>query len=244
MIIIPARLASTRFEHKILRTIDGVPMFVKTAMNAKNADSVLIACDDEQVANIAKNYGLNAVLTNITHESGTDRINEAADKFNLKDDEIIINVQADEPFFEVENLIKFKDFARKAIESGSFMASCFKLVNKQEAQNPNLVKVVLDTNDNALYFSRSLLPYPRSECEVFKAHIGIYAYSVANLKEFCTLKTKELESIEKLEQLRALQSGKKIKMMQIETQSIGIDTKEDLKAAADKFGFKIDQNQI
>ncbi|MDV2489492.1 3-deoxy-manno-octulosonate cytidylyltransferase [Campylobacter sp. TJR-1] len=240
MIIIPARLASTRFEHKILRTIDGVPMFVKTAMNAKNADNVLIACDDEKVANIAKSYGLDAILTNVNHESGTDRINEAADKFNLKDNEIIINVQADEPFFEVENLIKFKNFASKSIASGSFMASCFKLVKKEDAQNPNLVKVVLDTNDNALYFSRSLLPYPGNECEVFKAHIGIYAYSVVNLKEFCTLETKELENIEKLEQLRALQSGKKIKMMQIQTKSIGIDTKEDLKTAADKFGFRID----
>ncbi|KAB0611576.1 3-deoxy-manno-octulosonate cytidylyltransferase [Campylobacter hyointestinalis] len=240
MIIIPARLASTRFEHKILRKIDGVPMFVKTAMNAKNADSVLVACDDEKVVNIAKNYGLDAVLTSVNHESGTDRINEASAKFKLKDDEIIINVQADEPFFEVENLTKFKNFAKQAIENGSFMASCFKLVKKDDAQNPNLVKVVLDANDNALYFSRSLLPYPRSVCDIFKAHIGIYAYSVANLKEFCTLKTKELENIEKLEQLRALQSGKKIKMMQIQTESIGIDTKEDLEAAALKFGFKID----
>ncbi len=215
-------------------------MFVKTAMNAKNADNVLIACDDEKVANIAKSYGLDAILTNVNHESGTDRINEAADKFNLKDNEIIINVQADEPFFEVENLIKFKDFASKSIASGSFMASCFKLVKKEDAQNPNLVKVVLDTNDNALYFSRSLLPYPRNECEVFKAHIGIYAYSVVNLKEFCTLETKELENIEKLEQLKALQSGKKIKMMHIQTKSIGIDTKEDLKTGRDKFRFKDD----
>ncbi|AII14964.1 3-deoxy-D-manno-octulosonate cytidylyltransferase [Campylobacter iguaniorum] len=239
MIIIPARLASTRFEHKILRTIDGVPMFVKTALNASKADDVLVACDDEKVVQIAGKFGIKAVLTSQNHESGTDRLNEAATKFGLKNDEIIINVQADEPFFETENLLKFKEFANRCIKNGAFMASCYKLANKEEATNPNLVKVVLDNAQNAIYFSRSLIPYPRSQCEIYKAHIGIYAYSVASLKEFCSMDSKYLENIEKLEQLRAIQSGKKIAMCEIKTSSIGIDTLEDLEAAAAKFGFKI-----
>ena len=111
MIVIPARLASTRFKNKILQKIGEVPMFIATAQNAEKIDSVLIAVDDENVLKIANNYGLNAVMTSDLHKSGTDRINEAVIKFGAKDDEIIVNVQADEPFFESENLEKFIKFA-------------------------------------------------------------------------------------------------------------------------------------
>ena len=112
-----------------------------------------------------------------------------------------------------------------------------KFTDHEKAQNPNLVKVITDKDDYAIYFSRSLIPYPRSRCELYKAHIGIYGYSVDTLAQFCSLTTKELENIEKLEQLRALSSGKKIAMLEINSNSIGIDTIEDLKAAANKFGF-------
>lgn len=231
MIVIPARLSSTRLKDKILLDIFGVPMFIATANNASKIDNVLIAVDDEKVYNIAKEHGFEAVMTDINHQSGTDRINEAVCKMNLKDSELIINVQADEPFFEIANLLKFKKFASHKIEQGAFMASCFKMVSRDEANDPNLVKVVIDDNFDAMYFSRSLLPYPRNDCELYKAHIGIYAYSVATLREFCSFLPSFLENIEKLEQLRALEHSKKIAMLEIFTKSIGIDCEEDYEKA-------------
>ncbi|MEE3743805.1 3-deoxy-manno-octulosonate cytidylyltransferase [Campylobacter porcelli] len=237
MIIIPARLASTRFANKILADIGGIPMFIKTAKLASKCDEVAIACDDEAIAQIATKFGIKAIMTSKEHNSGTDRINEAAKKLNLNSDDIVINLQADEPFFEEKNLIKFKDFTTQRIKDGAFMTSCLKFTSYEEAKNPNLVKVITDKDDYAIYFSRSLIPYPRSRCDLYKAHIGIYGYSVDTLARFCSLTTKELENIEKLEQLRALSSGKNIAMLEINSSSIGIDTIEDLQAAANKFGF-------
>ena len=236
MIVIPARLASTRFENKILCDIGGVPMFIATAKNAAKIDSVLIAVDDEKVLKIAKEHGFDAVMTDQNHQSGTDRINEAVSKFGLDEDEIIINVQADEPFFESENLAKFKEFAKTQIsQNGKFMASCYKKISELAALDPNLVKVVLDNFNNAIYFSRSLLPYPRADFKDYLGHIGIYAYSVKNLRKFCKFSPSILENTEKLEQLRALSNGEKIAMLEIKTNSVGIDTKEDYEKALKRF---------
>lgn len=241
MIIIPARLASTRFKNKILCDIDGLPMFLRTAKNASKADNVVVACDDESIMQIAKKHGIKAVITNINHQSGSDRINEACEILGLKDDEIIINVQADEPFFELENLLAFRDFAFDAIKNGAFMASCYKSIDFSSARDANIVKVVLDTNFNALYFSRSIIPYVRDENEREKSeylgHIGIYAYSVKSLREFCAFSDHGLENAEKLEQLRALSAGQKIAMLKIATNSVGIDTKQDYINAAKKYNF-------
>mgnify|MGYP003498522460 FL=1 len=237
MIVIPARLASTRFANKILADIGGVPMFVKTAQLANKCDDVVVACDNEDILQIAQKFGIKAIMTSKAHDSGTDRINEAVKKLGLKDDEIVINLQADEPFFEEKNLSKFKDFTSQRINDGAFMTSCLKFASSEEAQNPNLVKVITDINDYAIYFSRSLIPYPRSQCDLYKAHIGIYGYSVSTLAQFCALTTKELENIEKLEQLRVISSAKKIAMLEINSQSIGIDTIDDLRVAANTFGF-------
>ncbi|NLK66271.1 MAG: 3-deoxy-manno-octulosonate cytidylyltransferase [Campylobacteraceae bacterium] len=235
MIVIPARLKSTRFENKILADIKGVPMFIRTAMNASKVDEAIIAVDDESVLKIAEKHGFKAVLTNPNHQSGTDRINEAVSKLNLNDDEVIINLQGDEPFFEIENLSKFKEFASLAIKNGAFMASAYKLIESKEADNPNLVKVVCDEFSNAIYFSRSVIPYPRESFEGYKGHIGLYAYSVKSLREFCEFSESVLEKTEKLEQLRALSNGKKIAMCELKSRSIGIDTKEDLELALKKF---------
>lgn len=228
MIIIPARLASTRLKDKILLPIGGVPLFVATARRVSGVDKVLVAVDEPRVLDIAKSYGLSAVLTSKEHQSGTDRIYEAVNALGVSDDEIIINVQADEPFIEPDNVLKFHQFCRTG---GAFMFSCFKKVGLSEAKNPNLVKVVTDDMGMALYFSRSLIPYPREECLEFKAHLGIYGYSVASLREFCSLPASSLETTEKLEQLRALQAGKSIKMLEIKSSSIGIDSKEDYERA-------------
>ena len=236
MIVIPARLKSTRFKDKILADIGGVPMFIKTAQNAKKVDDVLIAVDEKSILDIALNHGFKAVLTSTSHNSGTDRINEAVLKMGLKDDEIIINLQGDEPFFETENLAKFKEFANISItKKGYFMASAYKKINQSDADNPNLVKVVCDKLNNAIYFSRAKIPYPRESFDDYKGHIGIYAYSVKSLNEFCNFDENVLENTEKLEQLRALSNDKKIAMCELVTESIGIDTKEDLELALKKF---------
>lgn len=234
MIVIPARLASTRFHNKILEPINGVPMFIATAKRVQNVDEILIAVDDEEVLEIAKKHGFKAVMTSKDHQSGTDRINEAVKILKLSEDEIIINVQADEPFIEPENIAKFKKFCQENSQK-AFMFSCYKSVGDENADDKNLVKVVTDKDGFALYFSRSRIPFNRSECKTYKAHLGIYGYSVKALNEFCAFEASFLENVEKLEQLRALENGKKIAMLEVKSNSIGIDCKEDLKRALDKF---------
>ena len=237
MIIIPARLASTRFSNKILKEINGVPMFVATALRVSGVDDVAVAVDEPSVLDIAKAHGIKAVLTSKDHQSGTDRINEAAQILGLSESEIIINVQADEPFIEPENIAKFRAFCEQNREK-AFMFSCYKKMDDEFADDKNLVKVVTDFEGYALYFSRSRIPFNRSECKSYKAHLGIYGYSVKSLKEFCGLLPSSLENTEKLEQLRALENGKKIAMLEVESQSIGIDSEEDYQRALAKFGKK------
>lgn len=235
MIIIPARLASTRFSNKILKEINGVPMFVATALRVSGVDDVAVAVDEPSVLGIAKAHGIKAVLTSKDHQSGTDRINEAAQILGLSESEIIINVQADEPFIEPENIAKFRVFCEQNRQN-AFMFSCYKKMDDEFADDKNLVKVVTDFEGYALYFSRSRIPFNRSECKSYKAHLGIYGYSVESLKEFCGLLPSSLENTEKLEQLRALENGKKIAMLEVESQSIGIDSEEDYQRALAKFG--------
>ena len=235
MIIIPARLASTRFSNKILKEINGVPMFVATALRVSGVDDVAVAVDEPSVLDIAKAHGIKAVLTSKDHQSGTDRINEAAQILGLSESEIIINVQADEPFIEPENIAKFRAFCEQN-KWKAFMFSCYKKMDDEFADDKNLVKVVTDFEGYALYFSRSRIPFNRSECKSYKAHLGIYGYSVKSLKEFCSLLPSSLENTEKLEQLRALENGKKIAMLEVESQSIGIDSEEDYQRALAKFG--------
>lgn len=232
MIVIPARLASSRLKDKILLPINGMPLFVATAKRVSEVDEVLVAVDEPAVLDIAKEHGLRAVLTSKQHQSGTDRIYEAVSGLGLAGDELVINVQADEPFIEPENIKRFLQFCKNG---GAFMYSCFKWVNKSAADDPNLVKVVTNDDMCALYFSRSLVPYPREDCDKFKAHLGIYGYSVDSLKEFCSLKPSSLEMTERLEQLRALEAGKSIKMLEITSTSIGIDTKDDYEKALKLF---------
>ncbi len=233
MIIIPARMASNRFEGKVLADIHGLPMVIATAKRVENISKVIIATDSKQVMNTAKKYGFEAVMTKNTHNSGTDRINEAAWKMGLKDDEIVVNVQADEPFIEPEVVKKVIDRIKKAKENREdiIMASCYKKISPKLADDPNHVKVVVDYKNYAIYFSRSKIPYDREEHLEYLGHLGIYAFTAKSLREFCSLPSSPLENIEKLEQLRAIYYGKKIAMVEVESQSFGIDTKEDLKRA-------------
>jgi 3-deoxy-manno-octulosonate cytidylyltransferase (CMP-KDO synthetase) len=229
MIIIPARLASTRFPGKILANIHGLPMVIATAKRVQNLDDVAIAADTEEVVQLASDYGFKAILTSQEHQSGTDRINEAASKLNLSENEIIVNVQADEPFIE-EAVVK--SVIERAKNTDAMITSACKKIDLNHVKDPNLVKVILDTNKNAIYFSRSVIPYDREGgFEGYFGHIGLYAFRKKALQTFCTLPYAPLEHIEKLEQLRAIYHGYTIAMVEVESQSFGIDTQEDLERA-------------
>ncbi|AFL68704.1 3-deoxy-manno-octulosonate cytidylyltransferase [Sulfurospirillum barnesii] len=229
MIIIPARLASTRFANKILADIHGFPMVIATAKRVQNLDDVAIAADTHEVVTLAQKYGFKAILTSQEHQSGTDRINEAASKLGLHKDEIIINVQADEPFIE-ENVVQ--KVIEKAKSTEALITSACKKIDLSHVKDPNLVKVILDANGNAIYFSRSVIPYDREGgFEGYFGHLGIYAFRKSALETFCALPYAPMEHIEKLEQLRALYHGYNIAMVEVESQSFGIDTKEDLERA-------------
>ena len=231
MIIIPARLASTRFPEKVL-----ADMVVRTAQAVSAIDRVVVATDDEKIMLTCKAHGIEARMTSLTHKSGTDRINECAQLLDIPDDELIINVQADEPFIEIsvvraliERLDKLKN------ENAEFiMGSCFNAINNEAAQDPNLVKVVLDDAQNAIYFS-SPIPFNRSGEATYFGHIGIYGFTKKSLFEFCNLADAPIEDIEKLEQLRAIYHQKKISMVKVSSTGFGIDTEDDLKRAVEIF---------
>lgn len=239
MIIIPARLASSRFANKVLVDILGLPMVIKTAYAVKNLDEVVIATDSEEVVKIAKNHNIKAIMTSTNHQSGTDRINEAANILGLSDNEIVINVQADEPFIE-SNIIKTAIDKTKEIKNTRdfCMASLCKQITSELADDPNHVKVLIDSNLDAIYFSRSKIPYNRDHHHGINyfGHLGVYSFTKKSLNEFCNLSQAPLEHIEKLEQLRAIYHGKKIAMQVVESRSFGIDTEEDLKKALEIFG--------
>ncbi len=237
MIIIPARLASSRFPKKVIADVGGVPMVVRTAKAVSHLDDVVVACDDEEILNVCKKYQIKAMLTSTTHKSGTDRINECANILGLDDDEFIINVQADEPFIEEETIKKLQSRLKELKEKKQdfIMASCYNAVNKEAANDPNLVKVVINKNHNAIYFSRSVIPHNRGEIATYFGHIGIYGFDKKSLNTFCSLDDAPIEDIEKLEQLRALYHGLNISMVKVASTSFGIDTKEDLKRAIEIF---------
>lgn len=240
MIIIPARLNSSRFENKILVDILGLPMVIKTAKQVSSLDDVTIATDSQEVIDLAKKHNINAVMTSNKHQSGTDRINEAANILGLKDSDIVVNVQGDEPFIEPEvvqaviNRVKQGSLSNEDI----MMVSCFKKISSELADDPNHVKVLLNAQNNAIYFSRSKIPYHRDHYNQssYNGHLGIYGFTKKSLNDFCALEPSSIENIEKLEQLRAIDNEKKIAMVEVESKSFGIDTEEDLRNALKIFG--------
>ena len=235
MIIIPARLNSSRFENKILVDILGLPMVIRTAKQVSSLDKVVIATDSQEVINLAQKHGFQAVMTSKEHQSGTDRINEATNILNLAEDEIIINVQADEPFIEPEVIQTVINRVKQVVNNNEnvMITSCYKEINSNLADDPNHVKVILDENSNAIYFSRAKIPYHRDHYDSsnYNGHLGIYGFTKKALNNFCKLKVSKLENIEKLEQLRAIDNDYKIAMVKVSSKSFGIDTEEDLKNA-------------
>lgn len=226
--VIPARFASTRLPGKPLADIAGKPMIQRVyerASLAKLPDEVLVATDNDKVFAAVKNFGGSVVMTSAKHATGTDRLAEVAQKY--PDVDVIINVQGDEPLIEPSIIDNLAEVFEKDSELN--MATLMTPISEAEQNNPNNVKVVTDLQGYALYFSRSLLPYPRKagEIPVYK-HIGIYAYRRDFLLRFAAMPSTPLEKSESLEQLRALENGYKIKVLKTDFHFIGVDTVEDL----------------
>jgi 3-deoxy-manno-octulosonate cytidylyltransferase (CMP-KDO synthetase) len=229
--VIPARLGSTRLKAKVLMPIAGKPMIQhvwERSKKSKKLDGLLIACDDDEIIKTANSFGAKAVLTRKDHPSGTDRIAEAVAKLDV---DVVINIQGDEPLIHpsiIDDLIDVFDKNKDCV-----MATVIKPIRaKEELDNPNIVKVVVDNQKDAIYFSRAVIPYNRDQKSLgelkYYKHLGIYGYRKSFLMMFKDLKKSYLEQVEQLEQLRALEAGYKIKTVVTEHETISVDTKEDL----------------
>lgn len=232
--VIPARYASTRFPAKLMQDLGGKTVILRTyeaAIHTNLFDDVFVVTDSELIFEEIVSHGGKAIRSIKEHESGSDRIAEAIANLDV---DIVVNVQGDEPFIATEPLAKviaaFRNDAEKQVDLASVMRE---ITDEEEINNPNNVKVVVDQNGFALYFSRSVIPYPRERnvgVRYFQ-HIGIYAFRKQALLDFYSLPMKALEASEKLEQLRYLEFGKRIKMVETNHIGIGIDTPEDLEKA-------------
>ncbi|HLA54957.1 MAG TPA: 3-deoxy-manno-octulosonate cytidylyltransferase [Flavobacterium sp.] len=232
--VIPARYASTRFPAKLMQDLGGKTVILRTyeaAVSTELFDDVFVVTDSNSIFDEIVSNGGKAIMSIAEHESGSDRIAEAVADMDV---DIVVNVQGDEPFMDREPLAKvlsvFKDDAGKKIDLASLMRE---IKDPAEINNPNHVKVVVDQSGFALYFSRSVIPYPRdadSGARYFQ-HIGVYAFRKQAIMDFSRLPVKSLEASEKLEQLRYLEFGKRIRMVETSHISIGIDTPEDLEKA-------------
>lgn len=232
--VIPARYASTRFPAKLMQDLGGKTVILRTyetAINTQLFDDVFVVTDSDLIFDEIISNGGKAIKSIKEHESGSDRIAEAVENLDV---DIVINVQGDEPFIDAEPLAKvievFKNDLDKKVDLASLMRE---ITNQEDINNPNNVKVVVDQNGFALYFSRSVIPYPREQNVGvrYMQHIGIYAFRKQALLDFYRLPMQSLEASEKLEQLRYLEFGKRIKMVETTHVGIGIDTAEDLEKA-------------
>lgn len=230
-IVIPARYDSVRLPGKPLLEIKGKPLVqwvYERASLSKLASSVIVATDDRRIYDAVVTFGGNACMTSPNHQSGSDRIAEVAKLY--PELQIIANVQGDEPLITPESIDAAIEALRedKSVDISTLIR---KIRDKEEINNPNIVKAVIDISQNALYFSRSPIPYSRHpEFARFYAHIGLYIYRRESLLRMTELSQSPLEKAESLEQLRALQNGMRIKTVEVDYKPIGIDTLEDLEA--------------
>lgn len=228
-VVIPARYASTRLPGKPLRPIHGKPMiqWVYEAAKQSHALEVIVATDDQRIFDAVKGFGGQVCFTSDQHQTGSDRILEVSGIKQWSDDAIIVNLQGDEPLMPAVNLNQVADILAG---SDCEMSTLYKAIDKEAALNPNQVKLVTDCDGHALYFSRSMIPFDRDgQSQIFLGHIGLYAYRAGFLSRFSQLPVCEIENTEKLEQLRALWNGHRIKTALVrEVPGPGIDTEEDL----------------
>lgn len=233
-VVIPARFASTRLPGKPLLDLAGKPMVVQVALQSakSQAKQCVVATDHAPIVDVVKAHGFDAVMTRADHVSGTDRIAEVATLMGWPDHEIVVNVQGDEPLI-APSLINAVAECLAQDGEAVMATACHPLHGATSFANPNVVKVVLNAKQQALYFSRALIPFPRDDAERHPAqalrHIGIYAYRVGFLKAYAQLPVSPLETIESLEQLRVLYHGYTIAVtVTPDAPEGGVDTPEDL----------------
>lgn len=239
-VVIPARMKSTRLPEKPLKLIAGKPMVVRVAETASRSEAsrVVVATDHPAIEAVCREYGVEVVMTRESHPTGTDRLAEAVTKLGLSDDEIIVNVQGDEPLMPPEAV---NAVAKLLVERPqcAISTAAHPILDIENFRNPNVVKVVLDVEGNAITFSRAPIPYPRDEWRKDDGllptavkplhHLGLYAYRVGFLRRFPTLRQAPIEKSESLEQLRALYYGEKIAVLILNQElPAGVDTEEDL----------------
>jgi len=232
--MIPARYAASRFPAKLMQDLSGKPVIVRTYEAAKNTelfDEVYVVTDSTVIFDTITSAGGKAIMSIKEHDCGSDRIAEAIVDMDV---DIIVNVQGDEPFTDKESLGAVIDVFKSDIEAEIDLASLMvRITDTEEINNPNTVKVIVDNRNFALYFSRSPIPYPRATNieQVYYKHKGIYAFRKRALLDFQRLPMLVLEATEKIEAIRFLEYGKKIKMVETTVSGIEIDTPEDLKRA-------------
>ncbi len=234
-IVIPARFGSTRLPGKALADIAGKPMVWHVWQRAVDcgADEVIVATDDARIADALAPYNVDIAMTRTDHASGTDRLAEVAEQRGWSDEQIVVNLQGDEPLMPTANLIQVAELL--AGDPGAAMATLSEPINsRQDFENPAVVKVVSDARGRALYFSRAAIPHARDGAadavpRVSQRHIGLYAYRAGFLRAFTAMPPTPLEQLESLEQLRALEQGQAIGIAEAaEPVPGGVDTAEDL----------------
>ncbi|MCC6865918.1 MAG: 3-deoxy-manno-octulosonate cytidylyltransferase [Ignavibacteria bacterium] len=227
--IIPVRYGSTRLPAKALAMIQNKPMIqhvYERCLKSKLLDEILVATDDKRIYNTVIKFGGNAVITSKNHKSGSDRVGEAVKNIIC---DIVVNIQGDEPLIDPRNIDK-AIVPLLNYRNINISTLCIKIKEKKEITNPNIVKVVKDINNNALYFSRSVIPFNRDGDKVeYYKHIGLYVYRRKYLLNLAKPKPSKLEIAEKLEQLRILENGNKIHVVEVKKDSFSVDTLSDLK---------------
>lgn len=229
--VIPARYSSSRFPGKPLAKIKDKPMIqwvYEAISEIQEINEVYIATDDERIAECVNSFEGKYILTSDKHQSGSDRIEECVSKINIDDNDIVLNIQGDEPLIKPEMV---KKLISAFDDNDVYMATLKKeIINENEINNPNIVKVITDRNEYAIYFSRCTIPYNREGIDNIKyyKHIGVYGYKKYFLNKFTKLELSNLEIIEKLEQLRVIENGYNIKVLETEYESIGVDLPEDI----------------
>ena len=241
--VIPARLGSTRLQEKVLKPIHGRPMIEHVWRRAKQAgklSDVIVACDDKRIEDCVRGFGGRAVMTDPAHPNGSSRVAEVAAKESA---EFFINIQGDEPMINPENIDRLAEvFSDSSVRVATLAV---RKTDIEEYENPNVVKVICDAKGNALYFSRSPLPYFREKPKEgisFLKHQGIYGYRREFLLDFVTWPAGKLENTEKLEQLRVLERGIPIRVIEVASDSWSVDTAEDLAAVEEKMKRLAEKN--
>ncbi|MEG0297890.1 MAG: 3-deoxy-manno-octulosonate cytidylyltransferase [Clostridium sp.] len=229
---IPARYASSRFPGKPLAIINGKPMIqwvYEEVLKVEDISEAYVATDDTRITECVEGFGGKYILTSDKHKSGSDRIAECITKIEMNDDDIVLNIQGDEPMIKTEMI---KTLISAFEDASVYMATLKKEIKeKEEIDNPNIAKVITDINNDAIYFSRSTIPFDRdglNNMKYFK-HIGVYGYKKKFIEEFTRLENRNLENMEQLEQLRVIENGYKIRVIETEHQSIGVDLPEHIK---------------